>query len=490
MRASGVLLHITSLPSPYGVGTLGTEAFAFVDFLKNSGQKYWQILPLGPTGFGDSPYQTFSAFAGSPYLIDLDRLTREGLLTSEETQGVFWEKDPASVDFGALYENRPRVLHSAFARFCPDEEYAAFVRAEAGWLDNYCLFMALKNRFGGGSWTEWPEDVRLHEPEAVARYAEGLELEINFHRFLQYEFFRQWKDVRAYAHSRGVGIIGDVPLYMPLDCADVWAESGWFELDEARRPKQVAGVPPDQFSADGQLWGNPLYDWPVLRTDGYGWWLRRLQAAARLFDVIRIDHFRGLENFWAVPFGETTARNGIWRKGPGIDFVEAVKTGCPGVDFIAEDLGYLTPEVKALQEASGWPGMKVLQFAFDSREPSNYLPHNYTPQCVCYTGTHDNETLSQWLEELSAGDLAYARRYLGLSQSEGYCAGVLRGGMSSVAELFISQMQDWLELGACARMNRPGTLGGINWRWRMTPGQTSPELAERIFQMTKLYGRN
>ena len=489
MRASGILLHITSLPSPCGVGTMGAEAFAFIDFLKNSGQKYWQILPLGPTGFGDSPYQTFSAFSGNPYLIDLERLTREGLLTAEEIQGVSWGDDPSCVDFGALYENRPRVLRSAFARFRPDGEYVAFVCAQAGWLDDYCLFMALKNRFGGGSWTEWPEDVRLHKPKAVARYAGELESERNFHRFLQYEFFRQWKALRAYAHSRGVGIIGDVPLYMPLDCADVWAESDWFELDGARRPWQVAGVPPDRFSADGQLWGNPLYDWPALRADGYGWWLRRLQSAARLFDVIRIDHFRGLESYWAIPFGEATARNGFWRKGPGTDFVEAVKTGCPGVDFIAEDLGFMTPEVRALQAASGWPGMKVLQFAFNSREPSDYLPHNYTPRCVCYTGTHDNETLAQWLEELGSEDLAYARQYLGLSQSEGYCAGVLRGGMSSVAELFISQMQDWLELGLCARMNLPGTLGGTNWRWRMTPGQASPELAKRILGMTKLYGR-
>jgi len=489
MRASGILLHITSLPSPYGIGTLGAEAFAFIDFLKNSGQKYWQILPLGPTGFGDSPYQTFSAFAGNPYLIDLERLRQDGLLTKEELRSIFFGSDPSLVDFGALYENRLRILRSAFARFRPDEKYASFVYGEAEWLDNYSLFMALKEHFSGGSWTEWPEDIRLRRPEAVARYTDGLSAEINFHRFLQYEFFRQWKDVRAYAHHQGVSMIGDVPLYVPMDCADVWAESGWFELDEARHPKRVAGVPPDQFSADGQLWGNPLYDWPAMRADGYGWWLRRLRAAARLFDVVRIDHFRGLESYWAVPCGEATARNGVWCKGPGTNFVEAVKAGCPNVDFIAEDLGFLTPAVSELRAASGWPGMKVLQFAFDSREPSDYLPHNYTPHCVCYTGTHDNETLAQWFGDLSVDDLTYARQYLGLNQPEGYCTGMLRGGMSSVAELFMAQMQDWLELGMHARMNRPGTLGGTNWRWRMMPDQASPELAERILAITRMYGR-
>lgn len=489
MRQSGVILHVTSLPSPYGVGTLGKAAYAFIDFLKAAGQGFWQVLPLGPTGFGDSPYQGASAFAGNPYLIDLEALMREGLLTREELTGTFWGAQAASADFGALYENRPRVLRAAFGRFRPDGDYERFVRAEASWLDDYSLFMACKEHFGGVCWAEWPRDIRLHEPEGVVRYAGELARGMDYHRFLQYEFFRQWDALHAYALRNGVRLLGDVPIYVPLDCADVWAESRWFELDGEGRPKAMAGVPPDHFSETGQLWGNPLYDWEALAANGFNWWLRRLRVAARLFDRLRIDHFRGLESFWAVPAGEETAKAGVWRKGPGLPFIQAVKEGFPDTEFLAEDLGHVTPEVQELRQAAGWPGMKVLEFAFEPWGSGMYLPHNCGQDSVCYTGTHDNAPLAQWLRQVRQEELSFARAYLGLSREEGYCAGILRGGLSSPAGLFMAQMQDWLELGAEARMNTPGTLGGLNWRWRMTPGQASAALAARMRAMTSMYGR-
>jgi len=368
---------------------------------------------------------------------------------------------------------------------------AAFERDNSHWLPDYALFKALKSHFGMKAWTEWPdEDAKLHRTEAVyARYGQELREAMEQCVFTQYLFHRQWNALRARAKELEISIIGDVPIYVPMDSADVWAQSWYFQLDENRRPEAVAGVPPDYFSADGQLWGNPLYDWDRMKEDDYAWWIGRLRAAARLYDVVRIDHFRGLESYWAVPYGEETARNGEWRKGPGESFITAIQRNFPDMPIIAEDLGFLTEEVMALREFSGYPGMKILQFAFDSREPSNYLPHCYDRNCVCYTGTHDNATLRQWLDEVKEEDLAYAREYLGLSQSEGFSTGVIRGGMSSVADLFVVQMQDWLELGASARMNEPGILGHGNWCWRMLPGALTDELAEKIARMTKLYGR-
>lgn len=493
MRASGILMHITSLPSPHGIGTLGKQAWDFVDFLQRAGQKYWQILPLGPTGFGDSPYQTDSAFAGNPYLIDLDLLQEDGLLTREEIDAPFWGDDPQQVDYGALYASRRDLLYRAYQRGWERDREAvtAFGSRCAGWLPDYALFTALKRHFGMRSWTEWPDDdVRLRRSaETLARYEDLLRDEVQFCIYRQYLFFRQWDALREHARQAGISIIGDVPIYVPMDSADVWAQSRYFQLDGTRRPTAVAGVPPDYFTADGQLWGNPLYDWDVMKEDGYDWWIQRLRAAGRLYDVVRIDHFRGLESYWAVPYGDENARRGQWRKGPGEDFITAVKNAFPHMTVIAEDLGYMTPEVIALREFSGYPGMKVLQFAFDSREPSNHLPHCYTAQCVCYTGTHDNATLRQWLEEAGPEDVAYAREYLGLNQEEGLCTGVIRGGMSSVAELFVAQMQDWLELPGSTRMNVPGVLGRGNWRWRMLPGAITEELEKKIARMTALYGR-
>lgn len=493
MRASGILMHITSLPTAHGVGTMGREAYDFLNFLKKAGQKYWQILPLGPTGHGDSPYQTDSIYAGNPYLIDLDTLVEEGLLTAEEVAAPFWGDNAASTDYGALYNGRFRLLEIAYRRGWEAHRGAveAFERDNSHWLPDYALFKALKNHFGMKAWTEWPdEDAKLHRIEAVyARYGQELREAMEQCVFTQYLFHRQWNALRDKAREMEIAIIGDVPIYVPMDSADVWAQSWYFQLDENRRPEAVAGVPPDYFSADGQLWGNPLYNWDRMKEDGYSWWIGRLRAASRLYDVVRIDHFRGLESYWAVPYGEETARNGEWRKGPGESFITAIQRNFPDMPIIAEDLGFLTEEVMALREFSGYPGMKILQFAFDSREPSNYLPHCYDNNCVCYTGTHDNATLQQWLDEVKEEDLAYAREYLGLSETEGYATGVIRGGMGSVADLFVVQMQDWLELGASARMNEPGILGHGNWCWRMLPGALTDELAEKIARMTKLYGR-
>ena len=491
-RSSGILMPISSLPSPHGIGTLGAEARKFVDFLADAGQSWWQILPVGPTSYGDSPYQSFSAYAGNPYLIDLDLLCEDGLLTPAEVNAVSWGTDPARVDYSAIYNGRFPLLHLAMERGWERDadKVKAFSEENDAWLPDYALFMALKRHFGMSAWTEWPdEDIRLRRPEAVARYREELADDIRLFTYIQYLFFRQWETLRSYAHEKGIGIIGDLPIYVAMDSADVWADPRAFQLDERNVPAEVAGVPPDYFTADGQLWGNPLYDWDAMKADGYTWWIRRIAGASRLYDILRIDHFRGLESYWAVPYGETTAKVGRWVKGPGMDLMNVLTEKFPNIQFIAEDLGYLTPEVRQLLEDSGLPGMKVLQFAFDSREAANYLPHTYPRHCVCYAGTHDNSTLMGWKDEAAPADIAMAREYLGLHDEEGFNWGVLRGGQSSVADLFIAQMQDYLGLGSEARMNIPGILGG-NWQWRMLPGQITDELTARIARMTSLYGRS
>jgi len=493
MRSSGILMHISSLPSPYGIGAMGKEAYAFADFLEKAGQEYWQILPLGPTGFGDSPYQTDSAFAGNPYLIDLDTLAEDGLLTKEEICSVFWGDDPHQVDYGALFAARTELLRLAYRRGWERdrEPVAAFRTENASWLEDYALFTAAKRHFGMRPWIEWEDDaLRLRsDGAALDRWAEELREERELCIYTQYLFFRQWNALRSYVHKKGISIVGDVPIYVPLDSADVWAEGEYFQLDEQCHPIEVAGVPPDAFTEDGQLWGNPLYDWEKMRVDGFGWWKRRLAAAGALYDVVRIDHFRGLESYWAVPYGDATARNGRWRPGPAADFVRMVKESFPDLEIIAEDLGFMTPEVMALRELSGWPGMKILQFAFDPAGESEYLPHRYEHNSVCYVGTHDNATLSQWLKSAGKKELAFAKEYLGLSKEEGYATGILRGGMGSPAKLFIVQMQDWLELGEPgARMNSPGLLGG-NWCWRMDKDAVTLALTKKIRRMTTVFGR-
>ena len=489
MRESGILMHITSLPGPYGIGTMGKQAYRFVDFLESAGQSYWQILPLTPTGFGDSPYQSFSACAGNHYLIDLDTLVEEGLLKQEEITAVTWGKESDRVDYGTLYAQRSKLLAKACSRFVPDADYEIFVRENQDWLEDYAIFMALKNSMGGKIWLDWPEELKCHDASALAAERLALKGQVELQYFLQYQFDRQWKALRTYANSKGIRIIGDVPIYVPLDSADVWAAPELFQLDENRRPEVVAGCPPDAFTEDGQLWGNPIYDWKKMADTGYGWWVRRLAAAAKMYDVVRFDHFRGFESYWAVPAGDKTARNGKWVKGPDHDFIYAIQKALPNLDFIAEDLGYMTPEVRQLQLDSGYPGMKVLEFAFDSREDSDYLPHLYPEDSVCYTGTHDNVTLKQWFDEASPEDVAYAKAYLGLNEEEGFIWGMIRGAMGSVSRLCVVQMQDYLELGKRARMNFPGTLSMDNWTWRAEEGFDSEDLAEKILKVTKLYSR-
>ena len=489
MRESGILMHITSLPGPYGIGTMGKQAFAFVDFLKAAGQTCWQILPLTPTGYGDSPYQSCSTYAGNPYLIDLDQLVEEGLLHKEELDSICWGSREDKVDFGIQYNNKLKVLRLAYERFVAGGEFEDFCRAHSSWLPDFALFMALKGKLGGEPWYRWEHKLKFRDPGAIWQARQELGEDIRFYSFVQYLFYRQWNALRAYAHENEITIIGDVPIYVPYDSVEVWTDPEAFQLDEKLDPVAVAGGPPDAFTADGQLWGNPLYRWDVMAEDGFSWWLRRLKAAGELYDVVRMDHFRGLEAYWAVPFGDATARGGKWVKGPGMDFINAVKNGLPGLKMIAEDLGFLTQEVLDLRDASGFPGMKVLGFAFDSREPSEYLPHTYPANSVCYTGTHDNMTTRQWFDTAGENAVAYAKEYMCLSEQEGLVWGTIRTAMASVSDLCVIPMQDYLDLGADARMNFPGTQTSANWTWRATEGFAPMALAEKIYALAKLYGR-
>ncbi len=489
MRCSGILMHISSLPGPYGVGTMGKNAFRFVDFLEDAGQSVWQILPLTPTGYGDSPYQSCSTFAGNHYLIDLEALVKEKLLKKEELSSIRWSWSETKADFGLLYNNRLNVLRKAYDRFAAQEELDAFCAENAGWLPDFALFMALKDRFGGKPWYQWDKALKFRDSKAIETARQELKEEIRFFCFVQYLFYKQWNALRAYAHGKGIRIIGDVPIYVPYDSVEVWKDTQLFQLDEKLDPVSVAGCPPDAFSADGQLWGNPLYRWDVMAEDGFAWWIRRLAAAGELYDIVRMDHFRGLEAYWSIPYGDATAKGGKWIKGPGMDFVNAVKKGLPELNMIAEDLGFLTQEVLDLRDASGYPGMKVLEFAFDSREPSDYLPHTYVSNTVCYTGTHDNMTMRQWFETATDEAVEYATEYMNLTEKEGLVWGVIRTAYASVSDLCVIQMQDLLNLGAQARMNFPGTLSDANWTWRADDAFMSEDLAKKILNMTKLYGR-
>ena len=489
-RSSGVLMPLSSLPSPYGIGTMGKSAYEFVDFLKAAGQRYWQLLPLVPTSAGDSPYSSFSTFAGNPYFIDLDMLVKEKLLKTKEIEALDWGSDPERVEYAKLYEQRPLLLRRAFERGREKlaDEVSAFREANK-WIDNYGLYMALKGKFDMLPWTEWPdEDIRMHRDGAVKYWSEQLHDEIEYHVFVQFLFFRQWEKLKDYAHKKGVKFIGDIPIYVALDSADVWSEPKFFQLDEKNVPKAVAGVPPDPFTADGQLWGNPLYNWDAPEKDGFGWWIRRVEGAQKLYDVIRIDHFRGFESYWSVPYGETTAKNGEWKPGPGIKLVGMLTQWFHDLDFIAEDLGYVTPGVKKLVEDSGLPGMKILQFAFDAHGDSDYLPHCCAFNSVCYIGTHDNDTVMGWLKKTRKTDREFASRYMHITDDEGWCWGMIRAGMASASNLFVVQMQDLLELPESARMNTPGVPMG-NWRWRMLSGAASPELAAKLRLYTKTFRR-
>ena len=481
-------MHISSLPSPYGIGTLGKAAYDFADFLKAAGQHYWQLLPIGPTSYGDSPYQSFSTCAGNPYFIDLDLLIEDGLLMQAEVDAIDWAQHSERVDYGFQFSVRFDLLYKAYLRG-RDRDFDAIrlFRQENPWVEDYALYMALKRSNGMRSWEFWPEEIRLRRPGAVETYAITVAEDVNFFIYLQFLFFRQWNALREYVHGLGIEIIGDLPIYVPYDSCDVWANPGLFQLEQGI-PTDVAGCPPDYFAVDGQLWGNPLYNWDKMREDGYAWWMDRIRAASRLFDVIRIDHFRGLESYWAVPYGEPTARNGRWVKGPDHDFINRLHEVFPGLRLIAEDLGFLTEAVMQLQHDSGYPGMKVLEFAFDPREPSNYLPHRYPTNCICYSGTHDNETLVQWIDGANDEVRAYAAEYLGTTPDK-LREGILRAGLSSVADTFIAQMQDYLGLGASARMNTPGTVSTANWSWRMEKDALTPELAADLKRLNQLYER-
>ena len=419
MRESGILMHITSLPGPYGVGTMGKSAYSFVDFLKKAGQSYWQILPLTPTSSGDSPYQSCSTFAGNHYLIDLDMLVEEGLLKKEELSSIHWCDRENKVDFGIQYRNRLEVLRLAYGRFESNEDFVNFCRENGSWLSDFALFMALKDANEGKPWYQWETELKVREPNAIWQARRELRDEVSFYSFVQYLFRKQWTALRTYAHKNGIRIIGDVPIYVPYDSADVWSNPELFQLNEDLDPTGVAGVPPDAFSEDGQLWGNPLYRWDLMSQQGYAWWINRLEAAGKLYDVIRLDHFRGFESYWEVPYGDKTARGGRWVKGPDMEFINTIKEKLPQVRMIAEDLGVLTDAVLELRDGSGFPGMKVLQFAFDSREPSEYLPQAYITNTVCYTGTHDNMTTRQWFESASVDAVAYAKEYMALTTEEG-----------------------------------------------------------------------
>lgn len=492
MRASGVLLPVASLPSKYGIGTFSREAYDFVDMLQKAGQVYWQILPLGPTGYGDSPYQSFSTFAGNPYFIDLTALEEEGLLEEAECKACDFGDNESYIDYEKIYLSRFTLLKKAYQRFKERDlsGFKSFCDKNNFWLRDYSLYMAVKNDFGGVSWSEWDEDIKLRRPEAVERYEKELSEEIKFYSFLQFKFNEQWKALKKYANEKGIKIIGDIPIYVAFDSADSWANPKLFQFDEDNMPTGVAGCPPDGFSATGQLWGNPLYDWDYHRETGYAWWLQRISHCFYLYDVVRVDHFRGFDEYYAIPFGEDTAVNGSWKKGPGIEIFKTIKEKLGELPIIAEDLGFLTESVIQMVRDSGYPGMKVLEFAFDSREISNYLPHTYERNCVVYTGTHDNDTLAGWYEKLCKEDKELAQDYTGncYTPDEEANWSFIRLALSSVADMAIIPLQDYLGLGSEARINTPSTLGD-NWKWRMKKGQFTEELAKKMRRLVRIYGR-
>ncbi len=487
MRKTGILLHISSLPSPYGIGTYGKEAYQFVDFLAKSDQSYWQLLPLGPTSYGDSPYQTFSAFANNPYFIDLDMLVQEKLLKKNEIKATF--KSPRYVDYQELYEERFIVLQKAFKRFDKQNKaYLHFVEKNKKWLEDYALFMAIKVRHHGASWMTWNEDLRLRKKETISNYKVLLKDEIAFYQFIQFKAYEQWDHLKAYANQKGINMIGDMPIYVSYDSSDVWANPQYFDLDKQRMPNHVAGVPPDNFSKTGQLWGNPLYQWSVLEKHDYEWWVDRVASSMELFDMIRIDHFIGFQNYYSIPYGEKTAVKGEWKKGPGIKLFNTIKAKLGDVNIIAEDLGVVTPEVRALLKDTGFPGMKLLQFAFDSREESDFIPYLYTRNLIAYTGTHDNATTASWFETLPKEDLAYCLKYINHSGNQNKVDSLIKATLACVADTTIIPMQDYLHLGDEARMNIPSTTGD-NWRWRLENGEITQRLATKLKGYANLYGR-
>ena len=497
-RYAGTLLSVTSLPSKYGIGCFDKAAYDFVDWLEKAGQRYWQILPLGTTSHGasdDSPYQSYSAFAGNPYLISLEQLIGEGVLTREECDAVDFGSNPGKVDFDKLYENRLNLLHKAYERsnIAENWEYQNFISSNSWWLDDYALFMALKRYFDDKPFRSWPEDIRMHWGFAVDYYNRELYFDVEFQKYLQFQFDRQWTNLKAYANSKHIQIVGDIPIYVSPDGADVWAHPELFQLNEHNESTAIAGCPPDAFAAEGQVWGNPLYRWDYHRNTGFDWWCSRMWYSFKLYDVVRIDHFRGFDEYFSIPAGDSTAKNGHWEKGPGMDLFNTIRWRLGNVQVIAEDLGHMTDTVRYLVRDSGYPNMKVLQFAFDADDvgaANDYLPHNYNNNCVVYTGTHDNETISGWFAGLSQEGKKQVRDYLCdyYTPDKQMHKVLISTAMASVAKDCIVPMQDYLGLDNSARMNQPGTVG-FNWRWRLLPGQITDSLAWEIRSMVRRYGR-
>lgn len=496
MRKSGILMPVASLPGRYGIGTMGKEAYNFIDRLKEAGQSYWQILPIGPTGYGDSPYQSVSTFAGNPYFIDLDILVEKGLLTSKECDACDFGSEQNKIDYEKIYFARFDLLRKAFERFKKnkgekDSKFVSFCKENDYWLADYALYMAVKDSFGGKSFIEWDDDIRLRDEKALREYSQKYSDEIAYYKFLQFEFRNQWFDLKKYANDNGVKIIGDIPFYVAFDSADTWANPKLFQFTEAGYPVAVAGCPPDGFSADGQLWGNPLYDWRYHKDTEYAWWISRTGYCHKLYDIIRVDHFRAFDAYYAIPYGDKNAKNGKWKKGPGMEIFKAMRAKLGEIEIIAEDLGFLTDSVIKLVQRTGFPGMKVLQFAFDSREDSDYLPHNYSSNCVVYTGTHDNDTTVGWYKSMKKSDRQMAMNYLNateFSTDMEIAMAFVKLAMSSVAQLCIIPMQDYLGLDHEARINTPSTLGN-NWNWRMDKKAFTGKVAKNIRSITELYAR-
>lgn len=496
MRECGILLPISGLPSGYGIGAFSKEAYEFIDQLKEAGQSYWQILPLGPTGYGDSPYQAFSAFAGNPYFIDLEQLIEGGLLTEAECRKADFGEDETRIDYEKLYRNRFSLLKRAFLRWRKQMKSQGvrvrtlFEKELLKETREYCFYAALKRHFGEKSWIQWDEDIRLRRRKAIETYRKLLAKDIQFYEFQQLMFQRQWKKLKAYANSQGIRLIGDIPIYVAFDSADSWSHPELFQFDKENRPKAVAGCPPDAFSATGQLWGNPLYDWKYHKKTGFSWWMRRMRYCFDLYDVVRVDHFRGFDEYYAIPAGEKTAVNGTWKKGPGLALFNKMKRTFGELHIIAEDLGFLTPSVYKLLEDTGFPGMKVLQFAFSTGERSTYLPYFYPHNCVVYTGTHDNDTTEGWYETMAEDEKQFAKEYMGnpdVPEKE-MTWEFIRLAVASAADLAVIPLQDYLGIGKEGRINTPSTLGG-NWTWRLRKGEFTPEIIRRCRKLNALYGR-
>lgn len=489
-RSSGVLMHMSSIPSDYGIGTMGRESYKFVDFLKKSGQSYWQLLPLcQPDPAGWSPYSSYSTFSGHFCFIDFDLLEEDGYLKKSDYATINWGSDETSVDFDKVNSNKIDVLKIAYKNWIKTNKkrIADFVK-ENKWADDYAMFMALLSFNDGKCWWDWKDKYKFRDEKALSKLKKEHEDEVNFWLFTQIVFLDQWNLLKKYANSQGIGLIGDIPIYVSGNSSDVWTNPDDFCLDENMMPAKVAGCPPDAFAKDGQRWGNPIYNWKKMKKENYTWWGERLRAYKNMYDVVRIDHFRGFDSYYSIDASEKTAKNGEWVKGPGIDLFNVIKDQLGEIDIIAEDLGYITDSVRELIKATGFPGMKILEMAFDPLEESDYMPHNYDANCVVYVGTHDNDTAIGWFNGVDSETRGLCKEYLNIGLFEGVNWGMIRGSMASVAKLSVTQMQDFLGLGSEARMNVPGTVG-INWKWRMKKGVATEKLAEKIYHITKMYGR-